>query len=69
MDYDIKIEIFDITGNRIDAKEFTSAIGGFRTIEWNNLQSNGSDIEPGLYMYRLYINGIDKIFTGKILKN
>jgi len=50
---DIKLDIFSLGGRRVKSFDEFSKTPGYHTIEWDGLDSFGSQIANGVYLYRL----------------
>ena len=50
---DIKLDIFSLGGRRVKSFDEFSKTPGYHTIDWDGLDSFGSQIANGVYLYRL----------------
>jgi subtilisin family serine protease len=60
----VQIEIFDITGRKVQTIE-DSKPGGSHTLIWNGMDRNNKVVASGIYLYRFSAGGISS--TGRIL--
>jgi len=49
----IRLEIFDAQGRRVQTLARGRYEAGYYSIEWDRLDSGGSPVQPGIYVYRL----------------
>ena len=66
--YQVKLEVYDMLGQRISTLAAGDYKPGFYTAEWNTTES---DLNSGLYTYRLVVSGqnLKDVQVGKIILN
>ncbi len=64
---DILIEIVDVLGKKINAKEFNSLQNGYHEWEWKGDDLKGNKVENGIYFFK--ISSERSHLNGKILKH
>jgi hypothetical protein len=52
-----EVDLFDISGRRIRRLEAGTFPAGERTVTWDGRDDSGSRVPPGIYLYRLSVNG------------
>lgn len=62
----VRMEIYGIDGKLIDTDEFL-ATEGANEIRWDGTDRSSVEVEPGLFIYRIYVNGKLQ-FYGKLIK-
>ena len=55
-----RVEIFDLMGRRVIARNLETAAAGPRTFVWDGRNDSGRDLPSGTYLYRITSEGHDK---------
>ncbi len=63
---DVRLDIFNILGQRVNTLVESPKAPGEYTVEWNGRDSNGSSVATGIYLYRLMV-GATKRDTKKMI--
>jgi len=50
---DVKIEIFNILGQRVTTLVNDKLSAGYHSVTWNGFDKNGSEVATGIYFYKL----------------
>jgi hypothetical protein len=49
----VKLEVFDLLGRRIRVLADREFEAGYQSVEWDRRSRSGSEVAPGIYMYRM----------------
>ena len=60
---DVELSIMNITGQLVKSYNLTQQLTGKHIIVWDGRFSNGNNTQPGIYFYRLKVNG--KVISSK----
>ncbi len=64
-DESVRLEIFDLSGRRVAARENAFGPGG-QVLAWDGRDARGRDVPAGLYLYRLLAAG--EVHAGKLVR-
>lgn len=53
--FDLKIDIFDVTGRKINTLTYNNIDNTTKSIRWNGCDSSGCSMKAGVFIYKLYI--------------
>lgn len=53
--FDLKIDIFDVTGRKINTLIYNNLYNTTKSVRWNGCDSSGYSMKAGVYIYKLYI--------------
>ena len=62
----IKMEVFDINGDKVVSRTFTFSTGSI--VQWNARTENGKLVSPGMYIIKLSLYADDGDFGKKIIR-
>lgn len=57
---DVRIDIFDVAGRRIDTLADRPFSAGEHSVTWQGKDASGSDVASGVYFYRFEANGVSE---------
>ena len=64
-DSHVKLEIFNILGQKVNTVVDEDMRAGYRSVKWNGTDNNGHQLSSGVYFYRLIAG--DNVFTRKMM--
>ena len=56
----VNLEIYDLTGNKIQTLVNSNQVSGYYRVEWNGRDNKNNTLPTGVYFYRLQINDYSK---------